>query len=345
MKKILSFVFSLAMFLSISAPALADSLDTKPSDAEIYRYLIDAGYSEEFIEALDDELRLEYYEGQYQFESAGTTRGIFTEDHKVEFSVDDSGKIVIDEQNLRNLEAFLNDKASVEKVLESKVEADETFALSSATGDAVLSADDVDGINANAIINAVDRGEIPVEIMTLTNWNASITCSHISYNKTTKEAKKKLTYTWKWSYAPFWNLTDKAAMAWNGGFVMDETTFYWTYVRRVRYSNVYRNHTESGHKFNECNLDGGVAKAIDIKAAGAGASTKYHSGSISANIIQKKYRDTRCAAIGRYYHKQITATLALSFGTGSCSITVSNVTGKYDQSSDSMVSFWATNAN
>lgn len=277
------------------------------------------------------------------FESVGTTRGIFTENHKVEFSVDDSGKIVIDEQNLRNLEAFLNDKASVEKVLESKVEADETFALSSATGDAVLSADDVDDINANAIINAVDRGEIPIEIMALTNWNASITCSHISYKN--KVSTKKLTYTWKWSYAPFWNLTDKVAMAWSGGFVCEPDTVYWTYVRRVRYSNVYRNNTESGYGYNDYTLNRGVAKSIDIKAAGAGASTKYHSGTLSCTLTQTFSTNTRCSSIGRYYHKEYFPKLSLSFsigGGGAPIIAVVSFEGTYDTSSDSSVAFWST---
>lgn len=57
-----------------------------------------------------------------------------------------------------------------------------TFALSSATGDAVLSADDVDDINANAIINAV---------LTLTfSSSPSISVSNFAavYDKSTDSA-------------------------------------------------------------------------------------------------------------------------------------------------------------
>ena len=342
MKKILSFIFSLAMFLSISAPALADSLDTKPSDAEIYRYLIDAGYSEEFIEALDDELRLEYYNGQYQFESVGTTRGIFTEDHKVEFSVNDSGKIVIDEQNLRNLEAFLNDKASVEKVLESKSNADEIYALCSGTSNAIISADDADNINASAIINAVEIGEIPVEIMKLTNWKASLTCSHISYKN--KVTKKKLTYTWKWSYDPTWELTDKVAMAWSGRFASEESTVYWTYLSRYRYfEGKEGTYSGKGYGHDEFTPNVGVAMGIDIRTLPLTSTTLYHSGTLSTTLTQTKTTNTRESAVGRYYHTEINAVLTLTFSSAP-SISVSNFAAVYDKSTDSAVTFWATKA-
>lgn len=340
MKKILSFVFSLLMFLSISAPALADSLDTKPSDAEIYRYLIDAGYSEEFIEALDDELRLEYYNGQYQFESVGTTRGIFTEDHKVEFSVDDSGKIVIDEQNLRNLEAFLNDKDSVERVLTCKEEADETFALSSATGDAVLSADDVDDINTNAIINAVEIGEIPIEIMKLTNWYGSIICSHVSYNKKTNVVTKKLTYTWKWSYDPTWELTDKVAMAWSGDFAAEPSTIHWTYYSRYRYFTGTENaYTGRGYGYDQYTANTGIDKSIDIRTPPLTSTTLYHRGTLSTTLTKVAKQEDRQSAVGSYFHKEILADIVLKLSKKP-DVTVSTYAGVYDRAPDSAVAFW-----
>lgn len=344
MKKILSFVFSLLMFLSISAPALADSLDTRPSDAEIYRYLIDAGYPEDIIAVLDYETRLQYYENQYQFESVGTTHGIFTEDHKVEFSVDDSGKIVIDEQNLRNLEAFLNDKDSVERVLTSKADADEIYALCSGTNNAIISADDVDDINANAIINAVEIGEIPVEIMKLTNWYGSIICNHKSYNKSTGEVKKQLTYTWKWSYDPTWELTDRVAMAWSGNFTCVPSTVTWTYYSRYRYFAGTENaYTDRGHTFDEFSPNIGIAKGIDIKSPPLTATTLYHRGMLSAELRQIKKKNSSESAVGRYYHTEAKASLSLAFSAGP-KISVTNLIAVYDKSPDSGVAFWATKA-
>lgn len=342
MKKILSVMLSLIMVLGISTTAFAESVDTEPSETEIYRYLVEAGYPADIIDALDDNTRLRYYEGQYQYESSGTSYGIFTEEHKVEYSIDASGEIIIDEQNLKNLEALLNDKEVLAKVLSHKAESSETSTLSATTGDSILSVDEID---IDSVMTTIDTGEVPVELMALSNWTGNIVCSHISYNTTTKVAKKNLTYTWKWEYSPVWTLTDKVAMAWSGGFTSEPDTVYWTYVKRVRIlsgGGVQMNISDDGYGYDDYNPNAGVAKGIDITAASSGSSVMYHSGTLSTELTKVAAEESRESAVGRYYHKQILPSISLSFSESGPSISVSDYNGEYDQSVDSGTSFWAT---
>jgi hypothetical protein len=197
-----------------------------------------------------------------------------------------------------------------------------------------------------------DSSEINIEddslsnvLSSLSNWTASIICSHISYSGGV--ARKNLTYTWKWEYSPVWALTDKVAMAWSGSFTAEPSTIHWTYKHRVGYtgSSVYGYQTNtSGYGYDDYNPGAGVGKGINITAPLGGSYTQFHTGTLSVDITKATSANSRESAVGRYYHKQIFPSMSLSFSESGPSISVSGYTGTYDQSSDSAVAFWAISA-
>ncbi len=333
LKGLMSFVLSLILVASSGLTAFAaddeaSNLAAEPSTKVVVQYLLDAGYSMDFIEAIDDTVRLKLYEGQYTHESTTKTYGVFTEDYQVEYTLSDDGAIVIDDENVRIFEHILGEDSLVEKIL-----TDKAMDVGSRT-EAAVPKNEIQKVEA-----------MPVEqaILALSNWTASITCSHRSYSGGV--ARKYLTYTWKWEYAPSWTLTDKVAMAWSGDFTAEPNTIYWTYKKNVGFtgSDVYVDYiNENGYGYDDYNPNAGCAKGINIRGTIAGTYNRYHTGTLSAQMTKVTSTNSRESAIGRYYHQRISLSgLSLSFSKSGPSIGVS-AGFNYDQSSDSATAFWAT---
>lgn len=345
MKKALCLLICAMFIISMSSPVFAETISTEPMEIEMDSYLLNAGYSPEFISSLDIEMKTRFYEGGYQYESSGISYGIYTEDYQIEYSVDSLGNIIMSDEEIAELKDFLGNSEAVNKVLNDKLASEENSLDIVGSDDLAVLQQTID---TSSMINSIDSGSIPADIMTLTNWTAEITCSHVSYNSVTKVTRKNLTYRWQWSYSPFWTLTDKVAMAWSGGFTGEPETAYWTYVKRVHIlsgGGVYLNITDNGYGYDDYNPNAGVAKGIDITSTSAGSALKYHSGTLTIDLTKVTSENSRESAVGRYYHKQILPSLSLSFSETGPSISVSNYTGIYDQSPDSACAFWATTAN
>lgn len=344
MKKIICFILSMVMLLGLSFTAFAESVDVEASANEIYNYLCEAGYPADIIASLDDNTRLRYYEGQYQYESSSTSYGIFTEDYNVEYSINANGEVVIDEENLSSLEALLKDTNTVTKIISDKAVASETSAISLSVNTVTPN---VNEMNFNSIEKAINAGKTPIELASLSNWTGKIVCSHISYNSSTKVAKKNFTYTWKWEYSPVWTLTDKVAMAWSGGFTAEPSTIYWSYVKRSRpltSGGIQYNTTTNGYGYDDYNPNAGVAKGINITCASGGSAVVYHSGTLSTEVTKVVTTESRESAVGCYYHTKILPSLSLSFSKTGPSISISSKSGVVDKSSDSAVAFWSMKA-
>lgn len=334
-KKLLSVVLSMTMLLSFASTTV---FAAETSDDEVVAYLVEAGYPMDVIEKLDEETRIRFYDGQYTYQSSNTTYGIFTEEYRVEYTIDESGRISIDNDNLQILESLLEDTAVVEKILIDKANADEsTTAMVSTNAIEPRATFEID-----AIESAISAGEQPIELLSLSNWSATMVCSHDSYEDGV--ARKNLTYTWTWEYDPMWVLTDKVAMAWSGGFTAEPETIYWSYTKRVGYTGalgVYTNSTDNGYGYDDYNPGAGVAKAIDITDPLAGTYIVHHTGTLSADITKTTDVNSRESCVGRYYHMRILPGISLSFSSTGPSISVSSSSGSYDQSSDSADAFWA----
>ena len=329
MKKIVSLCLAVLMLMASAMPASASGIDSARVSEEILdQYLIGAGYPSSFISEIDISEKLHLFEGQYSFESSNEVYGIFTEQYHIEYKLNDDGTIGIDYHDSNEFIKLISDSEEIEKILLSQE-------MVSSSG----------RIETNDLLQEKinDIQELPQEaaIRALSNWSARITCSHKSY--TNGVAKKHLTYSWKWSYAPTWTLTDKVAMAWSGDFTAEPSTIYWTYKKNVGFtgSQVHVNYyDESGYGYDDYNPNAGCAKAIDIKGTVPGTYNRYHAGTLSADITKVTSTDSRESAIGRYYHKKVTPGLSLSFSKSGPSISVS-AGSNYDQSSDSAAAFWA----
>lgn len=331
MKKFLSFFLSLSMIFTFTVPAMAadNIMDMEISSETLNQYLIDAGYPVDFIQAIDTTVKEHLYKGQYSYESSNEVYGILTEDYNIEYSLDENGVIDIDAENSNEFIQLLNDSETIEKILLSQ------------NSEASINRDS----RANVLqskISKVKNMSQDAALLTLSNWSASITCSHKSY--TNGVAKKYLTYSWKWSYSPVWSLTDKVAMAWSGGFTAEPETIYWTYKKNVGFtgSQVTTDYiNESGYGYDDYDCNAGCAKGINIRGTFAGTYDRYHAGTLSAEVTKATNSNSRESAIGRYYHKKVFPGLSLAFSKTGPSISVS-AGSNYDQSADSAVAFWAT---
>lgn len=324
--KIITSIGLSIMLSSFSAYAATNSdLQIELTTDILDEYLYNAGYPSNIIDDLDYETKLHFYEDGYSYESCETTYGIFTEEYNVEYEVDRNGNVQMDQENKAELKALLEDETAVNKIIEDKVKATE------------------DDVVANLPQKLFLDGEQSAELLSLSNWSASMVCSHKSYSG--RVAKKNLTYNWKWSYSPTWTLTDKVAMAWSGNFTAEPSSISWSYTRRVGFtgaSGVYQDIPTSGKGYDDYNPGAGIAKAIDIKGPLAGSYIKYHKGSLSTDITKTTSTNSRESAVGRYYHTRILPGLSLSFSATGPSISVSSSSGSIDQSKDSAVAFWTT---
>jgi hypothetical protein len=330
MRKLMSLVIAGLMLITAVMPAPASASAVANVSEEILdKYLIDAGYSQSFIDAIDTTEKMHLYEGQYVFESKGEVHGIFTENHHIEYSFNDDGSINIDDDNLEEFNKLIKNSNEVKKIVSHSE-------LVSSSGE----------VPTVALIQerTSDIQGLPQEIAlkALSNWSAEITCSHKSYINGI--ARKHLTYNWKWSYNPVWTLTDKVAMAWSGNFAAEVKSIYWTYNKHIAFtgSRVHRDFNYGkGYGYDDIDCNAGVGKSIDIKGTLPGSIDKYHFGTLSADLTKVTNTNSREMAKGKYFHARIFSNLSLSFSQKGPSIGVSS--GKnYEGSSDSSVNFWAT---
>lgn len=318
-----------AIVTSLYIPAFAQEANKANPDI-VEQYLLDAGYSQSFIDSIDDTIKSRLYEGRYVHQSTGTTYGVFTEDYQVTYTLADNGEIVIDSENMDEFEQLLKNQPVVERIIE--------FQELDAIG-ATMS-----GRSTESALNTQAVQKMPMDeaLRSLTNWSADCVVSHKSY--TNGVAKKELTYTWKWRYGPIWTLTDKVAVAWSGDFTADPDSIYWTYAKSVNYTGTGVSGIQvkdSGYGYDDYEPNAGCAVGIDIKAALPGSSDKAHSGSLSVSLTKSTSEKTSESAIGRYYHVKIVPGLSLGFSSAGPSISVTSGVS-YDQSADSAASFWST---
>ena len=207
----------------------------------------------------------------------------------------------MDEVNKEKLNLLLKDQRAVEEMLISQMEVRGNFRSTAPDGSLT---DKSDSMSAEEALRA------------LSNWTASITCSHQSYSNGL--VKKKLTYSWKWEYSPVWTLTDKVAMAWSGNFTSVPESIYWTYRKNVGFtgSQVYTDYiSESGYGYDDYEPNIGCGKNIDIRGSIPGTYHRYHAGTLSTNIMQYTNVNSTESAIGKYFHKKITPNFAITFSS------------------------------
>lgn len=300
-----------------------EDVELSQAEGDVEGYLLSAGYPLSFIRDIDETQKRDLFENKCTFESQEITYGIFTEDYNISYRLSDNGNVIMDEANKAAYHELLRNRDLVNKIIADKAESMQM---------------------AKNTVSAAEINRMPenASILSLSNWTASITVSHTSYSNNI--SKKKLTYNWKWSYAPIWTLTDKVAVAWSGDFTAEPSTIYWTYKKNVGFtgSQLHMDYIdESGYGYDDYDCNAGCAKGIDIRGTIAGTYNRYHKGSLSLTLTKNTSTNTRESAIGRYYHKEITPKLSLSFSKSGPSISVSSGS-MYDQSSDSAVAFWAT---
>lgn len=314
-------------------------------------YLLEAGYPEGLINILKYDKKLEFYQNQYFCDSVGITYGIFTEEYRIEYTLDGNGNIIIDGNNSVELKKLLADEYEIAKILNAKDKA-EKGDISPYAYDAVINEDEYAQLVEEAnlrflaenaqLINSLQTGAPENSILALSNWTGAIYCNYLSYSGGV--ARRSLMYTWEWNYRPVWHFTDKVGMAWSGDFTGEPTTFEWCYIYSCT-SNIYG--SVSGRSYVDYDTNIGVGTNISLVSTfvhpGTGVTYQSlcHSGYIMIELTKLTNVNSRESAVGTYYHKQLIATIgSLSFSKSGPSISVIPSTN-YDKAVDSAVAFWA----
>ncbi len=325
-KTVVGLITASTVLTSFCMPAFAQEMENPDSNV-VEQYLLDAGYSPDFIESIDDTIKLRLYEGQYIHQSTETIYGVLTEDYQVMYTLSDDGAIVIDDENMKTFERLLQDEPMVERIIEfQEQDSDVSERLMEPSLD----------------IQTIQEMPVEANLRSLKNWSADCVVSHKSYKSGV--AKKELTYTWKWEYSPTWTLTDKVAVAWSGGFTADPDSIYWTYKKNVGYlgSGLTANQVNTnGYGYDDYEPNAGCAVGIDIKNTTPGTYDRYHAGSLSVSLTKATTEKTSESAVGSYYHTRVNPKLSLAFSKVGPSISVT-AGSHYDKSPDSAASFWST---
>lgn len=324
LKKLLSFVCCLVFIFTFAVSNVYAATSTDKS--VIDNYLTEAGFPAYIIEILPESIKEQYYDEKVEFETCSTTYGILTEEHSINYTINEEQQIVIDDENLSKFYNFVDDSEAVNRVLESK------------------QIDFVNGstLKSNKLESSAEKINVDTTARMLTeftNWFGSLLVTR--YYERPDDIAKNVVYIWSWDYMPVCTLTDKMAIAWSDGFEADPNTIKWGLEE---YTTVYDGDEQitglfGGAGYNEYEPAVGFGKSIDIHLSIRGYAVHYRvgylSGKIQKNLIGDEIGAQQTAsAVGRYYHQFINVDGVLSFGGDGPSI---DITWKscYEKSPDS----------
>lgn len=311
-------------------------------------FLVEQGVPKIAIQKLPFDLKKRIYLGESQIEVGEPTYGVFTDDYKVEYTLE-NGQVVMDQQSRAELRKLLNDEEAVANVLLSNEQAERGQPIRLAAN-VKTEQDAMDARKAEVgTYLRANRDEIqhlkglPVEaaLRSLQNWESGIVCIHISYSNPV--SKKLLMYTWEWRFCPAHTLTDKVAMAWSGGFSAEADTFAYLYQG---YADTDPNLLvfESSGSYTAYEPNVGIGTDIDIKSWYNLMMISRHVGLLVVALTKSTTNNSRESVVGRYYHKCITVSpsgsLSFSPGGGGASISIS-WSYAYDPAPDAADNFWA----
>lgn len=318
------------------------------TEEQIDAFLAEQGVPKIAIQKLPFDLKKRIYLGESQVEVGEPTYGVFTDDYKVEYTLE-NGQVVMDEQSRAQLQKLLNDEEAVANVLLSNEQAEAGQPVRLAANvrteqDAMAARKAEVGTYLRANRDEFQRlKELPVKVAlrSLQNWESGIVCIHISYSNPISQ--KLLMYTWEWRFCPAHTLTDKVAMEWSGGFSAEADTFgylYQTYADIDHDWLIY----ETGGGYTEYKPNTGIGTDIDIKSWYNLAMISRHVGILAVALTKSTTDNSRESVVGRYYHKCIalspSGSLSFSSVGGGASISISWSYG-YDPAPDAADNFWA----
>lgn len=291
------------------------------TEEAIDAFLAEQGVPEIVTQKLPFDLKKRIYLGESQVEMGEPTYGVFTDDYRVEYTLE-NGRVVMDQQSRSQLRKLLNDEEAVANVLLSNEQAE--------AGQPVRLAANVkteqDAMNANRedthAYLAANRENIrrlqemseEIVLRTVTNWQSALVCVHLSYSNSL--VSKIFLFAWEWRYRPMNCLTDKVAIAWSGSFAGEPNSFAWNY-QGYRMGPEEIHYEAEGVNYTDYEPNTGIGTDIDIKYKYGTFNIIRHVGLIGVKVTKRTTDNTRESAVGRYYHKYFALALngSLSFTT------------------------------
>ena len=349
MKRMMKVSIATLLLLAYSVVLMQSFAYSAITEEQMDAFLAEQGAPEIVIQKLPFDLKKRIYLGESQIEVGEPTYGVFTDDYRVEYKLE-NGQVVMDQQSRSQLKKLLSDEEAVANVLLSNEQAKAGKPVRLAANvkteqDAVAAHKAEVGTYRAANLEKIQSLKaMPEEavVRTMRNWENTIVCVHFSYID--KVSKKILMYTWEWRYKPFYTLTDKAAIAWSGSFTGMPDTFRWVYRGYDNYIDDYLVGEFYGSNYTDYSPNIGVGTEIDIKRTHNGLEISRHVGMLMVFLTKHTADNSIESAVGRYYHKYIallpSGSLGFSANGGSASISISWEKA-YDKAPDAGCAFRA----
>lgn len=348
MKKIMKVTVAVMLLLAYCAVFMQGFAYSAITEEEIDAFLAEQGVPEIAVQKLPFDLKKRIYLGESQIEMGEPTYGVFTDDYRVEYTME-NGRVVMDQQSRSQLRKLLNDDEAVANVLLSNEQAQAGQPVKLAANirteqDAMAvrkaEANTYRAANQEKIQDLKELSEEAV-VRKISNWVSEMICIHTSY--TNSISRKRILYAWEWKYSPFNTLADKAAIAWSGSFTGEPDSFEWLYLGYISTTDdVY--YEQSGKNCTDYSPNSGIGVEIDLRSSHNGVSVQKHVGLIGVTLTKRTTENSRESAVGSYFHKYIAllpgGSLEFS-GTGlSGSISI-GLSFTYDKAPDAPCAFWA----
>lgn len=122
MKKIMRVTVATLLLLTYCAVFMQGFAYSAVTQEEIDAFLAEQGVPKIAIQKLPFDLKKRIYLGESQVEVGEPTYGVFTDDYKVEYTLE-NGRVVMDQQSRSQLRRLLNDEEAVANVLLSNEQA------------------------------------------------------------------------------------------------------------------------------------------------------------------------------------------------------------------------------
>lgn len=291
LRKLISFVCCLIFIFTFAVSNVYAAAST--DESVIDSYLAQAGFSEDIIEILPNDLKKSIFKRKEICESSDSTYGIFTDEYTVEYTLDKNNNIIIDNENIEELNKFLSDESAVNKVKADKLKMSDLEVLSSQRKN-------LEKVNSDVLSEKMQMG-----LISETNWTASIVVNHVKEND--GRVTKRFIYWWRWDYDPFWKLVDQVAVSWSDSFSLHQNTVLWYYFpQSYEHFGSY-----SGTSCDTYIDDKGMAQSIDILYGFIDQDGIYrdntvaHSGIICGDIERDIKDDSVSSISARYFHQKL----------------------------------------
>ncbi|MDL2218111.1 hypothetical protein LJC27_05580 [Christensenellaceae bacterium OttesenSCG-928-M15] len=317
-----------------SEAKMLEGMKEAASPAVVEAYLISAGFPEDVISIIADEVKLDIYNSKGVYDGGTVEYGIFTKDYNISYSVVD-GNLEMYGASIEEFYDFMDDAVAQRDVLKAlRKEGSEKFVdAKKISGDATLD---------NKAIAA---------LASFTNYSRTVSVVNLGYDGT--YSNKQFIFSFRWNYDPGYCQQDFVGVAWSGGYAFDPYSVRFIYEVDARhlYDNSSYSTTVESKSGTKAIYDNDPSTGIGYRynfvnlVTGPKGAAHVHTQRVTYSVQAKKQDSSSQAyhAKGSYFHQisRISGAIGLGFSASGPSISISpRAESSFDRAPDGSARFY-----